>query len=98
MAKKVQKKTVSSSNQTGPRLEPFEAETMAAMRQGPLRQEVEGAVMVAASQAICKVMKDHGFELTPLEAKLMARFWVFDLNFVWDLLEAQNAAPAVMDN
>jgi hypothetical protein len=38
---------------------------LAAISEMPLWQEVDHAVLVAASKAIRKVMKDHGTVLTP---------------------------------
>lgn len=99
MEKKVQQKPVSSGKIPQQIIiDPFVKKARAAIRKKPLWREVDRAVLIATAKAVRKVMKDHGFDLAPPQASLMARFWVFDINVLWELPEAQKSVSAVMES
>ena len=66
------------------------------MSEMPLWQEVDHEVLVAASKAIRRVMKNHGTALTPPQTCMLAQLWVFDAAKMREILEAKNSVPAVM--
>lgn len=101
MATKVQNKTVSSWTPPFPQfgtysIGPLEKEALATMSEMPLWQEVDHEVLVAASKAIRRVMKNHGTALTPPQTGMLAQLWVFDAAKMREILEAKNSVPAVM--
>lgn len=76
MEKKVQQKPVSSGKIPQQIIiDPFVKKARAAIRKKPLWREVDRAVLIATAKAIRKVMKGHGFVLTPPQVGELALEW-----------------------